>query len=112
MVLALMRGAARLLRSVPRRLRGRESVFTRIYATNEWGSAESVSGFGSTLRETRVVRQVLPALVARYGVQTLLDIPCGDCHWMREIDFGGGPRHRGAIQTRMRAIRAPGSRWR
>jgi len=89
MVLDLMRGAARLLRSVPRRLRGRESVFTRIYATNEWGSAESVSGDGSTLRETRIARQVLPALVGRYGVQTLLDIPCGDCHWMREIDFCG-----------------------
>jgi methyltransferase family protein len=89
MVLAFMRGAARLLRSVPRRLRGRESVFTRIYATNEWGNPESVSGDGSSLRETRIVRQVLPILVGRYDVQTLLDVPCGDCHWMREIDFCG-----------------------
>ena len=40
MVLDLMRGAARLLRSVPRRLRGRESVFTRIYTTNEWGNGD------------------------------------------------------------------------
>ncbi len=89
MVLDLMRGAARLLRSVPRRLRGRQSVFTRIYATNEWGSPESVSGYGSTLQETRVARRVLPSLLTRYGVEVLLDIPCGDCHWMREIDFCG-----------------------
>ena len=88
MVLDLMRGAVRLLRSVPRRLRGRESVYTRIYAKNGWGSAESVSGCGSTLRETRVIRQILPSLVERYGIQTLLDVPCGDCHWIQTIGFG------------------------
>src|SRR5688500_18522296 len=88
-VIRLMRSAARFLRSVPRRIRGRESVFTRIYAANLWASPESVSGFGSTLRETRVVRQVLPSLVERYDVQVLLDIPCGDCNWMREIGFCG-----------------------
>lgn len=89
MVLTALRRAVRLLRSVPRRLRGRESVFTSIFATNEWGSAESVSGCGSTLRETRVVRQVLPGLVDQYEVLVLLDIPCGDCHWMSELDFCG-----------------------
>jgi len=89
MVLDLMRRTARLLRSVPRRLRGRESVFTRIYATNGWGNRESVSGDGSSLRETRIARQLLPALVSRYDVNVLLDIPCGDCNWMREIDFCG-----------------------
>lgn len=88
MVLDLMRGAVRLLRSVPRRLRSRQAIFNRIYATNGWGSAESVSGCGSTLRETRVVRQILPTLIERYGIRSLLDIPCGDCHWISSIDFG------------------------
>jgi SAM-dependent methyltransferase len=89
MVVDLMRGAARLLRRVPRMLRGRESVFTRIYTRNGWGNPESVSGDGSSLRETRVARQALPSLVARYDVQVVLDIPCGDCNWMRAIDFCG-----------------------
>jgi hypothetical protein len=89
MVLDLMRGAYRLLRSVPRRLRSRQAIFNRIYTTNGWGSAESVSGCGSTLRETRVIRQILPALIERYGIRSLLDIPCGDCHWISSIDFGG-----------------------
>jgi len=89
MVIDLMRGAARFIRSVPRRLRGRQTVFSRIYARNAWGSQESVSGDGSTLRETRVIRQVLPQLIERYGIQSLLDIPCGDCNWVRTIDFGG-----------------------
>jgi hypothetical protein len=48
-----------------------------------------VSGDGSSLRETRVARQVLPTLITRYDVRVLLDIPCGDCNWMRAIDFGG-----------------------
>src|SRR5258705_12083244 len=89
MVLDLLKRTARLLRSVPRRLRGRESVFTRIYTSNGWGNRESVSGDGSSLRETRIARQLLPALVARDDVNVLLDIPCGDCNWMREIDFCG-----------------------
>ena len=88
-VLSLVRGAARFLRSVPRRLRGRESVFTWIYRKNRWASPESISGYGSELRETRVVRQALPLLVAAHGVRTVLDIPCGDCNWIKEIDFGG-----------------------
>ena len=95
MVLDLMRDAVRLLRSVPRRLRSRQAIFTRIYSTNGWGSEESVSGCGSTLRETRIVRQILPALIARYGLRSLLDIPCGDCHWISSIDFGA-PSYIGA----------------
>jgi hypothetical protein len=89
MVLDLMRGAARLLRSVPRRLRGRQSIFTRIYAGNGWGSPESVSGCGSTLRETRVIREILQPLMERHGIRSLLDIPCGDCNWIQTIGFGG-----------------------
>ena len=88
MVIDLMRGAARFLRSVPRRLRGRQTIFTQIYASNGWGSPESVSGDGSTLRETRAIRDVLPGMIERYGIQSLLDIPCGDCNWVSSIDFG------------------------
>jgi len=91
-VLSLVRGAARFLRSVPRRLRGRESVFTWIYRTNGWASHESISGCGSELRETRVVRAALPLLLERHGVGSMLDIPCGDCNWIKEIDFGGASR--------------------
>jgi hypothetical protein len=36
-----------------------------------------------------VIRQILPSLIERYGIQSLLDIPCGDCHWISSIDFGG-----------------------
>ena len=79
----------RFLRGLPRRILGTKIVFTWIYRTNQWGSAESVSGAGSTERETRVVRTVLPELVHRHQVRSILDVPCGDCNWIRAIDFGG-----------------------
>ncbi|MCU0856473.1 MAG: class I SAM-dependent methyltransferase [Rhodobacteraceae bacterium] len=75
---------------IPRALRARlrrEKVFVRIFETNRWRSPESASGSGSTLAQTEVVRAELPRIVADYGVHSLLDIPCGDFNWMREVDL-------------------------
>ncbi len=66
-------------------LRARNRVFQRIYERNEWNGVESVSGTGSDERETREIRQHLPALWERHGVRRLVDAPCGDFRWMREI---------------------------
>jgi hypothetical protein len=46
---------------------------------------ESVSGAAATLEETAVLRQALPRLMAREGVATVLDVPCGDFHWMQQV---------------------------
>lgn len=59
-----------------------ESVFAEIYRGDLWGEPESVSGPGSSLAETAVIRGELPALFADLGVRSLLDAPCGDCHWI------------------------------
>lgn len=59
--------------------------FSAIYENNAWGSSESVSGPGSTSRHTQVIRQALPVLLRDLGVRTLLDIPCGDFNWMKEV---------------------------
>lgn len=66
-----------------------KTVFSHIYRNRLWGQAESVSGTGSTLAQTAVLRAQLPALCKRYGIKTLLDIPCGDFNWMRAVDLGG-----------------------
>jgi hypothetical protein len=63
-------------------------VFSLIHTQNMWGHQETVSGFGSTFEATRVVRRELPALLAALGVRSLLDAPCGDCHWLAAIDLG------------------------
>ena len=59
--------------------------FARIYELKAWRGSESASGAGSSLAATREVRRHLPRIVARYGVGHLLDAPCGDFHWMKEV---------------------------
>ena len=65
----------------------RKQVFRNLFATNKWGSAESVSGGGSEMASTENVRKEIPRLVAERGVQTLLDAPCGDYNWFRTIQW-------------------------
>lgn len=65
-----------------------EEVFTRIYEENFWGSPESVSGTGSTLRVTHRMRQELSALIKRFSITSIADAPCGDYNWMRYVDIG------------------------
>lgn len=77
-------------REVRRRLRDRRPVadpFIEIYANRLWKSDESVSGAGSTLAETTHIRGYLPGLLRRLGARSLLDLPCGDFHWMRTLDL-------------------------
>ena len=85
--------AYRRVRSVGRdlrlRARGTGAIFTEVYQNNLWGDPESVSGRGSTLARTEVVRRALPGLLEEVGARTLLDAPCGDFNWMRHVDLGG-----------------------
>ena len=64
-----------------------EDVFTRIWLQNGWGDAESVSGPGSTVYRTRLLRPRITELVRELKIGTLLDLPCGDFNWMRLTDL-------------------------
>lgn len=61
--------------------------FSTIYRSNGFCGTESLSGAGSTLFQTRIIRRELPLLFRRLGVRSMLDIPCGDFHWMRTVDL-------------------------
>lgn len=61
--------------------------FNQIYNDNTWGSGESRSGRGSELAQTKHIREALPSLLAELGVSSLLDVPCGDFHWMQHVDI-------------------------
>jgi hypothetical protein len=63
--------------------------FARMYETNLWDAAESRSGEGSSLAATARVRAGLPPLLRRLGVRRLLEVPCGDFHWMAHVDLAG-----------------------
>lgn len=72
-------------------LRGRsaEDVFTDIFNGNKWGGRESTSGLGSDAEQTRVVMRELPVMFRDFDIRSILDIPCGDFNWMRQVDMEG-----------------------
>ena len=61
--------------------------FIEIFYNNEWDCKESVSGAGSSIAETPVIREKLPLLLKEISVSSLLDIPCGDFNWMSKINL-------------------------
>src|SRR3954453_17833094 len=67
--------------------------FQRIHDTNLWGAADSLSGLGSEIDATAVLRAELPPLLDRLGATSLLDAPCGDAGWINRT--GLGVRHVG-----------------
>jgi len=62
-----------------------KEIFTKIYRRRTWGSQETISGIGSRLSATIVVRERLPILFKKYKIKRLLDLGCGDFNWMKEI---------------------------
>ena len=83
-------GAKHLLRLTmqsPTEAAGSRLDFSAIYRDNGFVGTESLSGAGSTRFQTRVIRQKLPQLFRELGVKSILDIPCGDFHWMRDVDL-------------------------
>ncbi len=67
--------------------RATEDVFRRIWADNYWGNAESRSGGGSSLTQTADLRVSLAAMLQELKITSMLDLPCGDFHWMKEVAF-------------------------
>jgi glycosyltransferase involved in cell wall biosynthesis len=63
--------------------------FDKIYKNNGFLGTESVSGEGSSLFQTRIIREELPKLLKELGVIHFLDVPCGDFNWMRYLDLSG-----------------------
>lgn len=57
-------------------------LYTEIWRSNLWGAEESRSGLGSEAQATAQLTAELPSLLQRFGIRTLLDIPCGDFGWL------------------------------
>lgn len=64
-----------------------KKIFTEIYEKNLWTSQESNSGAGSELKNTEVIRREIPEVIKKFGIKTILDIPCGDFNWMKSVDL-------------------------
>ena len=59
--------------------------FTQIYKNNEWADGESRSGGGSTVKRTADLRKWLLQMIEKYDIRSMLDCPCGDFNWMKEM---------------------------
>lgn len=62
-------------------------IFTKIYQKNGWRDSESLSGTGSNYDETRNIINKLPTIFKKYEINSLLDLPCGDFNWMKNVDL-------------------------
>ena len=62
-------------------------AFEYIYRTRHWAGSEAASGEGAGQEQTAELRVSLPALLRELQTRTLLDLPCGDFSWMRQVDL-------------------------
>ncbi len=63
------------------------SRFTKVFKENLFHGKESVSGVGSNLDQAQELINLLPSVFHELKVTSLLDIPCGDFHWMSKVDY-------------------------
>jgi SAM-dependent methyltransferase len=68
--------------------RSTKDVFTEIHDSNHWRGRQSVSGQGSDFEQTQTIRQTLPEIIERFGIASILDVPCGDFNWMQHVELG------------------------
>lgn len=64
-----------------------EDIFTRIFKSNAWGCKETPSGPGSTIDACAGIIKKLPFWIDLHSVQTIVDLGCGDFHWMTQVDL-------------------------
>jgi hypothetical protein len=64
-----------------------QKTFSAIYRRNYWGSAETVSGPGSELKNTEKLIGDLNRVLEKYNISSILDIPCGDFNWMQHVNL-------------------------
>jgi len=68
------------------RFLSRREVFADIHRRGIWRNDETHSGDSSTLARTEKIRTALPALIDKYSIDSMLDIPCGDFNWMASLE--------------------------
>jgi SAM-dependent methyltransferase len=91
-------------------------VFTEVYERGLWGIQESRSGTGSNLEQTKAIREQLPILIRDLGVRTLLDAPCGDFYWLKEVEldldeYTGGDIVKELIEENRKRYESPGRKF-
>lgn len=63
--------------------------FTEIFNKNLFLGKSSRSGEGSSLEQTKVLREELSKLFEELNIKSMLDAPCGDWNWMKAVNLVG-----------------------
>jgi len=83
----LLEGKSKIIKAVPPK--DLETLFSSYYNNNYWRNNESVSGGGSTIEGTKILREKLEKLFSKYEIKSILDLPCGDYNWMQYVKKDG-----------------------
>jgi len=73
-----------------------KSRFSIIYNNNYWDNKESISGPGSTIKNTKNLRKRLNQIIKKYNIKTIFDAPCGDCNWIKFVISKNNVKYLGA----------------
>lgn len=74
-----------------------KDVFTDLYKSNGWSGKESVSGPGSDYEQTKFLIPELDIMLKYLNIKSMLDVPCGDFNWMKNVDLSKISYHGGDI---------------
>jgi SAM-dependent methyltransferase len=78
----------------------RSLYFDSVYKSRIWSAggrtSGSDSGPGSSMENTVEIRRALLQVVRERHVTSILDIPCGDLHWMQHVAFPDHVQYVGA----------------
>jgi hypothetical protein len=89
--------------------------FDLLHRLGVYHHPQSVSGAAATLDETAALRAALPGLIERRQVTSVLDIPCGDFHWMQlvaaDIDYTGADVVPGLVNENQKRYSGPRRRF-
>lgn len=66
-----------------------EERFSKIISSNAWGAPETPCGPGSTIEACASIIHRLPLWIRDYQARSIVDLGCGDFHWMKEVDLSG-----------------------
>ena len=85
-----------------------EKIFPQLFGLN--------SGPGSTLQATSEIRAQLPELLRSLNCKIFLDLPCGDCVWIRTINlpadlYIGGDCIKSLIDSHNKTLSSPYKRF-
>lgn len=72
-----------------------QEIFSEYWTNNHWRNIESRSGDGSTIAYTENIRAEIPRLLDRLNAQSILDAPCGDFNWFKEIQLAPSVKYIG-----------------